>query len=211
MKAFAPIERLRGFRAEAGVQGRAGHPGRQARHGRQCLATVGWCLSAGRDGSGYRAEGRAAGPWRLSRFSGRGLSSRTKWASARSSPSPSFSIARASNIDDIGLFEINEAFASQAIYCQQKLGIDPDKLNVNGGGIAIGHPFGMTGSSPGWPCVDRGQAPGRQICRHVDVRCGRYGRCGAVRGRLMLHPLPPTIPHAAAAAAARWGDCPCPA
>lgn len=49
-------------------------------------------------------------------------------------------------IDDIGLFEINEAFASQAVYCQQKLGIDPDKLNVNGGGIALGHPFGMTGS-----------------------------------------------------------------
>lgn len=49
-------------------------------------------------------------------------------------------------IDDIGLWEINEAFASQAIYCQQKLGIDPEKLNVNGGGIALGHPFGMTGS-----------------------------------------------------------------
>lgn len=49
-------------------------------------------------------------------------------------------------IDDIGLWEINEAFASQAIYCQQKLGIDPEKLNVNGGGIAIGHPFAMTGS-----------------------------------------------------------------
>ncbi len=49
-------------------------------------------------------------------------------------------------IDDIGLWEINEAFASQAIYCQRELGIDPDKLNVNGGGIAIGHPFAMTGS-----------------------------------------------------------------
>jgi acetyl-CoA C-acetyltransferase len=49
-------------------------------------------------------------------------------------------------IDDIGLFEINEAFASQAVYCQRKLAIDPDKLNVNGGGIALGHPFGMTGS-----------------------------------------------------------------
>jgi len=49
-------------------------------------------------------------------------------------------------IDDVGLWEINEAFASQAVYCQQKLDIDPDKLNVNGGGIAIGHPFGMTGS-----------------------------------------------------------------
>lgn len=49
-------------------------------------------------------------------------------------------------LDDVGLFEINEAFASQAIYCQRKLDIDPEKLNVNGGGIAIGHPFGMTGS-----------------------------------------------------------------
>jgi len=49
-------------------------------------------------------------------------------------------------MEDIGLFEINEAFASQAIYCQRKLGIDPALLNVNGGGIAIGHPFGMTGS-----------------------------------------------------------------
>ncbi len=50
------------------------------------------------------------------------------------------------SIKDIDLFEINEAFASQAVYCQQKLGIDPEKLNVNGGGIALGHPFGMTGS-----------------------------------------------------------------
>lgn len=49
-------------------------------------------------------------------------------------------------IDDIGLWELNEAFANQAIYCQRTLGIDPDKLNVNGGGIAIGHPFAMTGS-----------------------------------------------------------------
>ncbi|RJF93154.1 acetyl-CoA C-acyltransferase [Sphingomonas cavernae] len=49
-------------------------------------------------------------------------------------------------IDDIGLWEINEAFASQALYCRDKLGIDPDKLNVNGGAIALGHPFGMTGS-----------------------------------------------------------------
>lgn len=49
-------------------------------------------------------------------------------------------------VDDIGLWEINEAFASQALYCRDKLGIDPDRLNVNGGGIAIGHPFGMTGS-----------------------------------------------------------------
>lgn len=56
-------------------------------------------------------------------------------------------LARAGlKIEDIGLWEINEAFASQAVYCQEKLGINLDKLNVNGGSIAIGHPFGMTGA-----------------------------------------------------------------
>ena len=50
------------------------------------------------------------------------------------------------SVADIGLWEINEAFASQALYCRDHLGIDPEKLNVNGGAIAIGHPFGMTGS-----------------------------------------------------------------
>ena len=49
-------------------------------------------------------------------------------------------------ISDIGLWEINEAFASQYLYCRDKLGIDPETINVNGGGIALGHPFGMTGS-----------------------------------------------------------------
>ena len=49
-------------------------------------------------------------------------------------------------VEDIGLWELNEAFASQALYCQQKLGIPLDRLNINGGAIAIGHPFGMTGA-----------------------------------------------------------------
>ena len=49
-------------------------------------------------------------------------------------------------IDDIDLWELNEAFASQVVYCRDRLGLDPDKLNVNGGSISIGHPFGMTGS-----------------------------------------------------------------
>jgi acetyl-CoA acyltransferase len=49
-------------------------------------------------------------------------------------------------MEDIDLWELNEAFAAQVIYCQDRLGIDPQKLNVNGGSIAIGHPFGMTGS-----------------------------------------------------------------
>ena len=41
---------------------------------------------------------------------------------------------------------VNEAFASQAVYCRDSLGIDPEKMNVNGGAIALGHPYGMTGS-----------------------------------------------------------------
>ena len=49
-------------------------------------------------------------------------------------------------LDDIDLWELNEAFASQCVYSRDKLGIDPEKYNVNGGSIAIGHPFGMTGS-----------------------------------------------------------------
>jgi acetyl-CoA acetyltransferase family protein len=49
-------------------------------------------------------------------------------------------------IDDIDLWELNEAFAVQVLYCRDRLGIDPEKLNVNGGSIAIGHPFGVTGS-----------------------------------------------------------------
>ncbi len=49
-------------------------------------------------------------------------------------------------ISDIGLWELNEAFAVQALYCRDKLGIDPDIYNVNGGGISIGHPYGMTGA-----------------------------------------------------------------
>ena len=49
-------------------------------------------------------------------------------------------------VDDIDLWELNEAFASQALYSRDRLGIDNEKLNVNGGSIAIGHPFGMTGA-----------------------------------------------------------------
>ena len=50
------------------------------------------------------------------------------------------------SVDDIDLWELNEAFAVQVAYCRDQLGISMDKLNVNGGSISIGHPFGMTGS-----------------------------------------------------------------
>jgi acetyl-CoA acyltransferase len=50
------------------------------------------------------------------------------------------------SVDDIDLFELNEAFASQSVYCQRELGIDLDKLNVNGGAISLGHPLGVSGT-----------------------------------------------------------------
>lgn len=50
------------------------------------------------------------------------------------------------SVDDIGLWELNEAFACQVLYCRDQLGIDPNIYNVNGGSISIGHPYGMTGS-----------------------------------------------------------------
>ena len=50
------------------------------------------------------------------------------------------------SIDDIGIWELNEAFASQVLYCRDKLGIPNERLNVSGGSISIGHPFGMSGA-----------------------------------------------------------------
>ena len=67
-------------------------------------------------------------------------------------------------IEDIDLFELNEAFASQAIYCGRELGISDDRLNVNGGAIAIGHPLGATGA----PLA-------LTILRELNRRGGRYG------------------------------------
>ena len=56
-------------------------------------------------------------------------------------------LARAGlGVADIGLWELNEAFASQCLYCRDHLGIDPERYNVDGGAIAVGHPFGMTGA-----------------------------------------------------------------
>ncbi len=69
-----------------------------------------------------------------------------KWASARCSPSPSCSKKAGLKVDDIGLWELNEAFAVQVLYCRDKLGIPDERLNVNGGAIAVGHPYGVSGS-----------------------------------------------------------------
>jgi acetyl-CoA acetyltransferase family protein len=77
---------------------------------------------------------------------------------------------------DIGLWELNEAFACQALYCRDRLGIDPQTYNVNGGAIAIGHPYGMTGARLAGHALIEGR---RRGVRHVVVSMCIGGGMGA--------------------------------
>ena len=77
-------------------------------------------------------------------------------------------------VQDIDLWELNEAFASQALYCQRKLGIPMDRLNVNGGAISIGHPFGMTGARLTGHILLEGQ---RRKARGEKVKWGVVTMC----------------------------------
>jgi acetyl-CoA C-acetyltransferase len=80
-------------------------------------------------------------------------------------------------VDDIDLWELNEAFASQCLYSRDRLGIDPEKYNVNGGSIAIGHPFGMTGARCTGHLLQEGQRRGAKW--GVVTMCIGGGQGGA--------------------------------
>ena len=80
-------------------------------------------------------------------------------------------------VDDIDIWELNEAFASQCLYSRDRLGIDPEKYNVNGGSIAIGHPFGMTGARCAGHLLQEGRRRGAKW--GVVTMCIGGGQGGA--------------------------------
>ncbi len=83
-------------------------------------------------------------------------------------------------VSDIGLWELNEAFASQSVYCRDTLGIDPELCNVNGGAISVGHPFGMSGARLVGHAVLEGRRRGVRYAVVTMCIAGGMGAAGLI-------------------------------
>lgn len=92
--------------------------------------------------------------------------------------------------ESVDVYEINEAFASQAVYCVRKLGLDPAKINPNGGAIALGHPLGCTGA--------------RQVRIFTTARFGWPGRVGGAPEVPMAPCALPSCSHALCSGCSPW-------
>ncbi len=84
------------------------------------------------------------------------------------------------SVSDIGLWELNEAFASQSLYCRDTLGLDPELVNVNGGAISVGHPFGMSGARLVGHAVLEGRRRGVRYAVVTMCIAGGMGAAGLI-------------------------------
>jgi acetyl-CoA C-acetyltransferase len=98
-----------------------------------------------------------------------------KWALALYLPVPKVLKRLGLTVNDIDLWELNEAFAVQVLYCRDTLGIPADRLNVNGGAIAVGHPYGVSGQRlTGHALIEGKRRGAKRVCSH-HVYWWRHG------------------------------------
>ena len=150
--AQGPADRLRHRRASAQDEPRAAGQaparvqGGRERHGRQLVGPQRRRRVPRAHVRRRRPRPGASSPWRPSADRPPPPSTRASWASARRPPRARRSSAPASASSDIGLIEVNEAFAAQSLAVVKELELDQEIVNVNGGAIALGHPLGCSGA-----------------------------------------------------------------